>query len=113
MREGLKNMSILNWLEITKIERWNVMNITNDQPPQWTAVYFQLMKDNVDNIVNRLSEALKPNGWFINLAGEDNVFVIFPQRVFTYKKGDTAKRNEAIEYGLQVGIPVSQLDWNE
>jgi len=37
--------------------------------------------------------------------------VIFPEKVFRYKKGDVQRKKEAEKYGKSLGIPDSQLDW--
>jgi hypothetical protein len=37
--------------------------------------------------------------------------VVFPGRVFRYRRGDEAARAQAQEHGRQLGIPEHQLDW--
>jgi hypothetical protein len=41
------------------------------------------------------------------------VYVIFPDKVFKYRKGDKVQRSAAREYGRSLHIPDSQLDWEE
>jgi hypothetical protein len=38
-------------------------------------------------------------------------FVIFPGRVFRYRRGDETRRAEAQTYGRQLAVPEPQLDW--
>ena len=40
-------------------------------------------------------------------------FVVYAGRIFRYRSGDKVGCAEAKEYGLSVGVPESQLDWDE
>ena len=113
LKEGLQDETVLQRLVVTNTEIWDAENAEGDQPKQWTAIYFEVDEEKVDEIAKLLSKTLKPKGWYLNILGKDIVFVVLPNKVFKYKKGDTAKRIEAVEYGRMVGIPESQLDWQE
>jgi hypothetical protein len=39
--------------------------------------------------------------------------VVFPGRVFRYRRGDVAARQAAQEHGRRCGVPESQLDWTD
>ena len=42
-----------------------------------------------------------------------HVFMIFPNKVCKYLKGDRIAREEAARYALSIGIPQDQLDWGD
>lgn len=113
IKEGLRDETVLKHLTVTKTEAWDVENAEGGQPKQWTAIYFGVDKEKIDEVAEQLSHSLKPKDWYLNISGEDSIFCVFPGKVFEYKRGDTEKRIEAIEYGKSVGIPESQLDWSE
>jgi len=113
LKEGLSDETVLDDLIISKTEYWDVKNTSADQPKQWTAISFEVDGDQVDVIAENLSNALRPTGWYLNMNSDDEVIVVFPRKVFKYRKGDSGKRAEAIEFGKSVGIPDSQLDWEE
>ncbi len=113
LKESLEDVSILDGLNITKTETWAVSNNAQIQPPQWAAIYFEAQEPTVQETAQKLSHALKPKGWYTTLLSDKDIFVIFPNRVFHYQKGDQAARAEAIAFGQTIGIPDDQLDWKE
>jgi len=111
LKEGLQDETILKYLTITKTEIWDAENAEGDQPKQWTAIYFEVDEEKVDEIADQLSQVLKPKEWYLNISGENTIFVVFPNKIFKYKKGDTAEKIRSVEYGKTIGIPENQLDW--
>lgn len=112
LKESLKNEDILNEIEITKIDTWNVSNTADYQPKVWTAIYFEGEGEKADEMAEKFSDSLKPK-WYANFSVGDKVYVIYPGKVFKYDKGDIQKKKEAEDYGKSLGIPESQLDWEE
>jgi hypothetical protein len=39
--------------------------------------------------------------------------VVFPGKIFRYRRGDQAGREEAQARGRSVGVPEQQLDWTD
>lgn len=113
LKEGLEDVSVLDALNVTKTETWAVSNNAQIQPPQWAAIYFEVNEESVSHTAEELSRALKSHGWYTTLLGDDDIFVVFPNRVFRYKKGDQVARQEAIAFGQTIGIPADQLNWKE
>ncbi len=60
-----------------------------------------------------LSKALNSGPWYIHLwePGQDDVTVIFKDRVIQIKYSDKSTWEEAIEFGISIGIPKEQLDF--
>lgn len=101
-------------LVLTKIERYPVRDATPNQPSVWTTVEFQF----ADKDAGRLAEALagvldEHGGWYTHFNVDGKTFVIYAGRIFRYPSGDADGRTAAVAYGRTVGVPESQLDWDE
>lgn len=116
LKESLKDESVLNLVNVTKTEVWkNIKNATKDQPKSWTAIYFEFegTEEEADSKAEVFSRALKsePIPWYMNMSNSEKIYVIYPDKFYKYQKGDKEKLREAKDYGLMIGIPQSQLDW--
>ncbi|MET9318166.1 hypothetical protein ABZX12_40630 [Kribbella sp. NPDC003505] len=49
-------------------------------------------------------------GWYAGFHDEHEIFVVFPERIFRYRRGDDAAREQAKEFGRTLAIPEPQLD---
>lgn len=113
IKESLEDESVLDLVEVTKEEKWNVSKSGKFLPKKWTACYIQGDKSQIDFFAEKLSQTLKPKGCYANLGIDKDSYVIFPNKVFKYKRGDEQKRQKAIKYGRSLEIPEHQLDWGE
>lgn len=113
LKESLADTAVLELVDVTKTESWQVNNAAAYQPTTWTALSFQTEDSHADAIAERLSQALKPQGWYIHAFTAAHIYVLFPGKVFKYRKGDSLQREEAKRFGRTVGVPESQLDWSE
>ena len=113
LKESLADINVLDLVHITRTESWQVSNAAEDQPTMWTALSFEIEDSQGDTIAVALSRALKLQGWYINASTEMYVYVIFPNKVFKYLKGDSIQRESAKRHGRSMGIPENQLDWDE
>ena len=50
-------------------------------------------------------------GWYADLHGAGESFVVFAGRVFRYRSDDPAGRAEAEAHARAVGVPDAQIDW--
>ncbi|ONH27540.1 CHRD domain-containing protein [Pseudofrankia asymbiotica] len=98
-------------LIVRKIQRSAPGNVTADQPPVWTLVFFDVADTEAEALATQLSDALAAPGWYVDLHTAQDSFIVFPGRVIRYRRGDPQGRAEAEEYGRAHGIPDSQLDW--
>jgi len=111
LKESLRDVSVLDTLQIENEEQWNVPRATDDQPKKWTAVFFRGDVKDASRIAAILSTSLRERSWYANLSTPTEEFVIFPHRVFRYKKGDVQAVPNARIYGKSLGIPEHQLVW--
>ena len=79
------------------------------QERDWTLHNVSLDEDQIPE----LSRALDNGPWYIHVwkQGQDDVKVIFKEKVFDIKFSDKSTWTEAIEHGKSLGIPVEQLDF--
>jgi hypothetical protein len=110
--ESLADTRVLDHIHVTRTETWQVKNAEPYQPPVWTAISFEADDRQGEVITNAFSQALK-QGWCINALTETHVYVVFPDRVFKYGKGDASQREAVKAFGRASGIAESQLDWEE
>ena len=101
-------------LRLVRIERYQMPTATPEQPPVWTMVKFEFDEDDAERVAAALSEVIsEEGGWYTDFSLDDETFVIFADRIFRYRRGDRAGRAEAADYGRSVGVPDTQLDWEE
>jgi hypothetical protein len=113
LKESLSDMQILDLVHVIRTESWQVSNAAANQPKVWTAIYFETEDSQDDAVATALSQALKLQGWYINASTGSYVYVIYPDKVFKYLKGDTIQREAAKIHGRSIGVPEDQLDWGE
>lgn len=102
-------------LSLTKVTRVDVSASAGPgQPPVWTLLDVAAPDAAAGALGAALSAALTAEGgWYADFRdGRDHV-VVFADQVFRYAVGDPAGRAQAVEYGRSVGVPESQLDWDD
>ena len=113
IEESLQDRTVLERARIlyTKVEEVT----EKSQTPwlsQWTLHMVEIEPEHVDNMAELLSRSLeREHDWYADFNDGENFYVIFTDRVFTYKKNDGKGRQEAVEYGQSLGIPDYQLDF--
>jgi hypothetical protein len=113
--ESLKPGTNLDGYEmrITKWRRYEVPNPARSQPKIWTLIEFETPEDDSDALAQRLAKDLASPGWYANWNTATQAVVVFPDKIFRYKRGDTSGRKRAQKYGLDAGVPEPQLDWDD
>ena len=102
-------------LVLTRLGRHDESGSTaGGQPAVWTFVDFAAPDDRADELAAALAGALLPDdGWYADFELADEHVVVFAGRVFRYRKGDRAARDEVVAYGRAAGTPEHQLDWGD
>lgn len=114
IKESLLSLNILEHVTITKEDRWDIDDAAEGQDSVWNIVYFEFEDSEIDNVTKEISESLKEGKWFVDFRDNENVYLVFKNKVFKYKKGDTAARKGVEKYAVEiVGIPTTQLNWEE
>ncbi|HYZ93486.1 MAG TPA: hypothetical protein VFA34_14020 [Actinomycetota bacterium] len=113
--ESLKPGTVIEGykLHVTRWSRYEVTGATHWQPNVWTLIEFEASEDDSDALAQRLSKDLKEPGWYANWNSATEATVVFPEKIFRYKRGDKAARKKVQRYGLNCGVPEPQLDWDD
>lgn len=95
-------------LTVTKVSRVRV----EDEPQLWTLIYFDVAAAHAAGLARELSRVLeRDGGWYCDFRSDDEVFVVFCDRVFRYRRGDRTARSTVEDYARSMGVPEAQLDW--
>jgi hypothetical protein len=95
-------------LTVTRVVRARVA----DEPELWTFIDFEVAADLAADLAEALSRVLeRDSGWYCDFRSDDEVFVVFSDRVFRYRRGDRVARSAVEDYARSMGVPESQLDW--
>jgi hypothetical protein len=88
-------------------------SVVPSQPDVWSVLEVELPGHRVEELAAALSAALRPeDGWYADFRSDTERVVVFAGRVFRYRTGDVAARDEAVAYGRAAGTPEQQLDWD-
>jgi hypothetical protein len=67
-----------------------------------------------DQLADALAAGLRAEGgWYADVTHGDDHVVVFADRVFRYRRGDTERRAEVVAYAHSVGVPPHQTDWGD
>lgn len=111
IKESLADENILDDLMIHKAEIWR----TNGRPRYWTALYFS---SDTPDFPQRLSRALLPprseaDVWFCDFRAENTKYIVFHEKILTYRIGDAEGRALAVQECSKLGIPFEQTHWED
>jgi hypothetical protein len=115
LAESLKPGTVLtgHGMRITRLSRYEVTGAAAYQPPVWTAIEFEAPERNAAELADDLAAYLLSPGWYVNWSSDTETTVVFPDKVFRYRRGDMAARQAAQEHGRRCGVPEPQLDWTD
>ncbi|WP_335980743.1 hypothetical protein [Streptomyces sp. CA2R106] len=114
--ESLRVGSVLDEvpLHLTRIRRIEVPGAAPAQPRHWTLLDFQAEEADAERLAAALSRCLAPTGgWYANFNTPTEAYVVFPDRVFHYPRGNPEARAAAVTHARTLGIPTPQLDWQD
>ena len=114
--EGMRVGACLDGLplQLVKIERYEMQSTAPTQPRVWTTVEFGFDQADAKRVAAALAALISAEGgWYTNFTIDEEVWVIFADRIIRYHRGDGKRRAEVEEYARSVGVPDSQLDWDE
>ncbi|MEO8065885.1 MAG: hypothetical protein ABI643_03490 [Candidatus Doudnabacteria bacterium] len=113
IEESLSDKSILDKIRIVskKIEP-----ITDKhQTPwlkQWTLDKVDIPEEIAEEFASRISIALDfehKQAWYVDYRNDKNHYVIFSNKIFKIERANKEQYDKAIEYGIALGIPDSQM----
>ena len=113
--ESLKPGTVIEGYEmrITRWSRYEIAEPAEWQPNVWTLIEFEADEEESDALAQRLSKDLDMPGWYANWYSGTEAVVVFPDKVFRYKRGDARRRKVVQQYARNCGVPEGQLDWDD
>jgi len=111
LQESLEDLSVLERLNVTKVETWEPGELGKPAGPIWTATYFEGDEAEADETAALISRAMKDLYWYANIHLPVDEIVIFARRVFRYRRGDADARRAPEDYARLLGVPEHQIDW--
>jgi hypothetical protein len=113
IEESLSDTSVLEQLRITSTR---VEPVTErHQTPwvkQWTLHEVEIPDDKAEKVAEQLSRVLGPQSWYADFRDDTHHYIVFPDKVFKVERKDPAQYEQAVAYGLGLGIPDYQLDFS-
>lgn len=115
IEESLENTSVLKRVKILSTQ---VEPITDDhQTPwltQWTIHTVEVAEDDVKEIAEEIRQSLDrahSGSWYADFKNTTHHIVIFPEKVFIIDRTVQAEYDEVRQYGISLGIPAPQMDF--
>ena len=98
-------------LTVRQITRHAPDGTTDEQPPIWTDIYFEVDEQDAEDLARKLADVLDAGGWYADIRSDTETIVVFRGKIFRYPRGDAAGRVDAVAHGRAQGVPDHQLDW--
>ena len=111
LQESLDDLSVLERLNITKVETWEPGERGKPAGPVWTATFFEGDESEADETAAMISRAMKDLYWYANIHLPTDEIVIFAREVFRYVRFDAEARKAPEDYARSLGVPEHQIDW--
>ncbi len=116
IEESLEDKDVLKEVRIlsTKVEPVTEKHKT-PRIKQWTLHTVEIPEDKAAEISEKISKAIdaEHNGsWYADFKNDSFHFIIFRDKVFKVDRSKKEQYDEAIEFGLSLGIPDYQLDFS-
>jgi hypothetical protein len=72
----------------------------------------EISEDDAVVVAEKIAKGLDDeHSWYADFRNDEFHFVIFPNKVFKIDRQNKAQNLAAVNYGLSIGIPAHQLDW--
>jgi len=113
IEESLKDRSILNAVRIIGTE---IESVTpGHRTPwlkEWTLDEVEVEDNTIKSFVRKVQNAIETEhkSWFADFKGEQDHYIVFPGKVFFVDHRRNDSYDEAIAYGVALGIPKNQID---
>lgn len=114
IEESLENKDILKDIQISSTE---VEEVTEEHKTpwikQWTLHTVEIPEDEVDTTAEKVSEALdSQHNWYADFKNNEYHYIIFRNKFFKIDRSKKEQYDEAVKFGISLGIPDYQLDFS-
>ncbi|HLC59183.1 MAG TPA: hypothetical protein VJH34_01520 [archaeon] len=116
IEESLEDKSVLKDVKVLKTR---VSTVTSQYKTpwlkHWTLHTVEVPEDKVESVAKKLSVCIDDNhksSWYIDFKNDRLHYIIFRNKVFKVNLSKKDPYGDAIKYGISLGIPDSQLDFD-
>lgn len=110
IKESIDDEVILDYISINKVEIWK----TNGKPKYWTVLFFTSAQENFPELISKVVISNEDVGnWFVDMKSDNTKIIIFRNKVLKYEIGNDKEKEMVCEECRKLGIPDSQMNWNE
>ncbi|MBI2630043.1 hypothetical protein HYW76_03000 [Candidatus Pacearchaeota archaeon] len=103
VEESLEDNRILNGIKIFKMEITKERNARD----RWHIYHALVNEKDIEKLMKHLKQK-----WYMHFWNGNKMIVCFKERRFELKINDKRTWQEAVDYGLSLGIPIKQLDFS-
>lgn len=96
--ESLENTQVLDGIEVIQEEFAIEEN--------WYIKIVEITRTQIEGLSKQIKE-----GWYMHFWQNDDVIVVFRNKIFEFRHSDKDSWQPAIDYGINIGIPSEQLDF--
>ncbi len=115
IEESLEDKSVLDKVKITSTKVEPV--IERHKTPwlkQWTLHTVEINSGEAEAIAQELSKALEnKHSWYVDFKNEKIHYIIYKNKVFHIDRSKIQEYQEATKYGISIGIPDYQVDFED
>jgi len=117
IEESLENKSILK-NNIIKILKTDIQKVSSkDRTPwlkKWTIHTVEVNENKAMEVAEKISNILdKKHNWYADYKNKEYHFIIFRNKIFCIKRENQDEYEEVKKYGINLGIPEYQLDFDK
>ena len=117
IEESLENKSVLSKVKIilTKVEQVTDRHKT-PWIKQWTLHKVEIERGQAETIAEEISKSLDSDhthSWYADFKNDNTHYVIYRDKVFKINRAKKEEYNEATKYGLALGIPDYQIEFEK
>lgn len=111
IKESIDDDSVLDYLNIHKIELWNTGSI----PKYWTALYFTSNEMNLPEYLSKtiISKTDGNGNWFVDFKSEKIKYIVFRNKILTYTIGNIQEKEQVLTQCRLLGITDAEMNWSD
>lgn len=110
IKESLSDEKILDYVSISKVEIWR----TDANPKYWTVLYFTSAQENFPELLSKVIISNEEVGnWFVDMKSGNIKIIVFRNKILRYEIGNEKEKQIVCEECIKLGIPDSQMNWEE
>lgn len=114
IEESLENKHLLKDIKISSTKVEGV--IERHKTPwikQWTLYTVEILENQADHIAEKISKALdSKHSWYADFKNDSFHYIIFRDKFFKVDRSKKKQYDDAVKFGLSLGIPDYQLDFS-